>query len=295
MSRELIDIKAASKLKGFHFGAKSRASGYASGIHKSAHKGVSPDFLEYKEYSEGDELKRVDWRLYGRQDRLYVRKFEDEAILRWLILVDRSASMGYGSGGGETKLDYAKRLGATLAYLLLKQGDSVGISDFSADAGRGDCEAIAPRSGASQITRITERLGALRAGGGTLIKQAALSTIERIRGDAALVVISDFLTEAGGVRESLRLISASRKKAFFFHVLDAGEMDFNFEGIIEFEDLEDGSRVLVDAGDIREAYRGRMRRFIAETAAVCHENGAAHILAPTNAPIEDALLQIAVK
>src|SRR3990170_5615083 len=124
MPKDIIDIKAALRLKGFSFRISSRVKGIKAGIHKSQHKGISPDFLEYKEYSYGDELKHIDWRLYGRHDRLYVKKFEDEVNLAWCILVDSSASMGYGDSGSQ-KLRYAESLAATLAYLLLRQGDSV--------------------------------------------------------------------------------------------------------------------------------------------------------------------------
>src|SRR3972149_2498705 len=149
MPKDIIDIKAALRLKGFSFRISSRVKGIKAGIHKSQHKGISPDFLEYKEYSYGDELKHIDWRLYGRHDRLYVKKFEDEVNLSWCMLIDRSGSMGYASNGNN-KLDYAIRLSATLAYLLLKQGDAVGIGDFSDN----DLKMITPKTGIANLTPI---------------------------------------------------------------------------------------------------------------------------------------------
>lgn len=290
MPEDFIDVKAALKLKGFSFPVLSPVSGQKPGIHKSTHKGVSPDFLEYKEYSEGDELKHIDWRLYGRLDRLYVRKFEDEVNLSWCILIDRSGSMGYGQGE-RTKLDYAKRLSATLAYLLLKQGDAVGVADFSND----DIDILSSRSGNSNITRIIEKLKSLSASGKTTMKEPVLKAIEKIKTDSAFIIVSDFFTDPDSIEEALKLLRSAKKEVFAFHVLHPDEIDFNFEGSIEFEDMEDELKILADAESIREIYRRKLTDFIQRLKRICHENRTQYIFSPTNLPIEDTLIQIAIK
>ena len=158
MSEALIDVNASLRLRGFTFRVFPRIKGFRSGIHKSVYKGISPDFVEYKEYSHGDDPKYIDWRLYGRLDRFYIRKFEDEVSLDWWLLVDTSGSMGYISRGS-SKLDYAKKLAATLAYLLVKQGDAVGMVDFCDD----DLAILPPRSGNPALNALLTRLDSLTA------------------------------------------------------------------------------------------------------------------------------------
>ena len=288
MPQDIIDIDAALKLRAFSFRISIPVKAARAGIHKSPFKGISPDFLEYKEYSRGDELKHVDWRLYGRLDRLYVRKFEDEVNLTWLILVDRSASMGYGSEEGN-KLDYAKKLSGTLAYLLLKQGDSVGVADFSDE----NIDILPPRAGAHNIAPIIEKLKHLKPAGKTRIKEPISRVIEKINRDAAFVIVSDFLADIESVEECFKLLRSSKKEAIAFQVLHPDEIDFNFSGSIEFEDLEDGNKVLVDVESIKDTYRKRMRDFMDKLKLLCHESRSRYVLSPLNAPLEDVLIQIA--
>lgn len=288
MLKEIIDIEAALGLKGFYFRIPSRVKGTKTGIHKSPYKGISPDFLEYKEYSQGDELKHIDWRLFGRLDRLYVKKFEDEVNLRWYILLDRSASMDYGSNK-VTKHDYAVRLSATLTYLLLQQGDAVGIADFY-DKG---INFIPPKAGTANINPVLERLAFIKPTGKTSLKEPILRAVEKAGGNAAFVIVSDFLTDLSSIEESLKFLRAAGKEAVALHVLDPTEIDFNFDGSVEFEDIEDKIKVLVEAEDIRDAYRKRIKKFINKLKSVCLNNGSGYVLSPTNTPIKDVLVQIA--
>ncbi|MBI2487985.1 MAG: DUF58 domain-containing protein [Deltaproteobacteria bacterium] len=290
MPQEIIDIEAALRLKLFSFRTPSQVKNLKAGIHKSPYKGISPDFLEYKEYSQGDELKHIDWRLYGRLDRLYVKKFEDEVNLSWCILIDRSGSMGYGSEE-KTKLDYAIRLSATLAYLLLKQGDAVGIADFCDN----DIDILLPRPGISTITPIIEKLKSLKPNGKTILKEPVLRAIEKMSMDTAFVVVSDLFMDLASIEESLKLLRSSKKEVVAFHVLHPDEIEFNFYGSIEFEDMEEKTKVLVDAGSIREAYIKRIKDFTEKLKLLFYQNKSRYVFSPSNIPIEDALLQIADK
>jgi uncharacterized protein (DUF58 family) len=290
MPKDIVDIKAALKLKGFSFRISSRVRGIKAGIHKSQHKGISPDFLEYKEYSHGDELKHIDWRLYGRFDRLYVKKFEDEVNLSWCILIDGSGSMGYASSEN-SKLDHSIRLSGTLAYLLLKQGDAVGIGDFSEN----DLNLITPRPGMINLTHITEKLSSLSASGKTGLKEAVLRAIGKTNKDSAVVIISDFLMDSGLIEESIKLLRAAGREVVVLQVLDPDEVEFNFEGSIEFVDMEEGTKILVDAGDIRNTYRKRMKEFIQRLKSMCLQNKSRYVFSLTTVPIEEVLIQIAEK
>lgn len=290
MSEALIDVNASLRLRGFSFRIFPRIKGFRSGIHKSVYKGISPDFVEYKEYSQGDDLRHIDWRLYGRLDRFYVRKFEDEVNLNWWILIDASGSMGYISRES-SKLDYAKRLAATLTYLLIKQGDAVGIVDFCDD----NISMLPPRSGNPALNAILTRLDTLTASGKADIKEPINRAIEKTRADSCLVIISDLLIDLNLIEESLKLLRSSNKEAIFFHILDRDEIEFEFDGSIEFEDMEDETKILVDAGNIRKTYRNRVQAFIDRVKQICHENESRYVLSPTYSSIEEVLMQIAQK
>ncbi len=290
MSEALIDVNASLRLRGFSFRVSPRVKGFKSGIHKSVYKGISPDFVEYKEYSHGDDPRYIDWRLYGRLDRFYVRKFEDEVSLNWWILIDTSGSMGYISGEF-SKLDYAKRLAATLAYLLIRQGDAVGIVDFC----ESETVTLPTRSGNPALHAILTRLDALTASGKADIRDPIKKALERKRADSCFVIISDFLTDLNLIEESLKLLRYSNKQSIFFQVLDRDEIEFNFDGSIEFEDMEDETKILVDARHIRKTYRKRAQAFIDRIKQICHQNESRYVLTPTYSPIEEVLMQVAQK
>ncbi len=290
MSEGLIDIGAVFRLRNFTFRVPSRFKGVRVGIHKSLHRGVSPDFLEYKEYSQGDDIRHIDWRLYARLDRLYVKKYEDEVSINWCLLIDRSGSMGYGSSD-ECKLEFARRLAATLAYLLIKQGDSVGVADFADD----EMDFLTPRFGTPALTPIIEKLKSLSPSGDTNFRDPIQKIIDRTNANTVFFLISDFLTDLPSIEETLKLIRSSRKGVITLHVLDKEEIDFNFYGSIEFEGMEEKRKILVDAKSIRKSYRKKIEEFIKNLELICHQNNSKYLLSPTHYPIEDVLIQIATK
>jgi len=290
MSNGILDIDTASRLKRFYFRTRSSVRGQKSGIHKSLYRGISPDFMEYKEYNRGDELKQVDWRLYGRHDRLYVKKYEDEVNLSWCILLDKSTSMDYGDEGSN-KLAFSKKLSATLAYLLLKQGDSVGLSCYS-ELGT---EIIPPRSGNPCIIPILEKLENLVPEGKTALSKPLLDALEVYKSSATFVLVSDFLMELREIRESLQLLRASKKDITLFHVLHPDETDFGFEGSVEFLDMESDAKVIVDTQSMRHTYMKRVREFVDELKGMCHEFECRYVFSRSDVSVEEPLIEIADK
>lgn len=290
MSNGILDIDTASRLKGFYFRTRSSVRGQKSGIHKSLYRGISPDFMEYTEYNPGDELKQVDWRLYGRHDRLYVKKYEDEVNLSWCILLDKSASMDYGDQGSN-KLSFSKKLAATLAYLLLRQGDAVGLSCYSGL----DTEIIPPRSGNSSIMPIVDKLENTMPDGKTVLRKPLLEALEIYKSSATFVLVSDFLMEPSEIRKSLQLLRASKKDVTLFHVLHPDETDFRFEGSVEFLDMESDDKVIVDTASIRHTYIKRVREFIDELKSMCHEFECRYVFTRSDVSVEEPLIEIADK
>ena len=288
---DLIDFGAVAKLQGLLFRSDRPRKGHGTGIHKSTRKGASPDFFEYKEYSPGDESKHIDWRLFGRLDRLYVKKFEDEVGINWCILVDRSGSMRYRSEG-ESKLGFALRLSSTFAYLLLKQGDSVVMGSF--------CEGgLKLYPTAASISRLLSTVDALCSE--TTAKEKSgfwepVSTaLQDVKGGAAFVLVSDFLSDLNSIERAVKLVRSAKRELIAVHVLDPEELRFSFEGPIEFHDMEDDFKVSVTAEEVREVYRERFRLHREALVDIFRKNGVPYVLSLTNNPIEEALLEVAGK
>jgi uncharacterized protein (DUF58 family) len=196
--------------------------------------------------------------------------------------------MAYASSEN-SKLEYSIKLSATLAYLLLKQGDAVGIGGFSVN----DLNMIKPRSGMVNINYITEKLSSFSAYGKTGLKDAVLRAIEKTNTDSAFVIVSDFLLDLGLVEESIKLLRASGREVIALQVLDLNEVEFDFDGSIEFEDMEEGTKILVDVRDIKNTYRKKMKEFMEELKSICLRHKSRYVFSPTTISIEDVLIQIA--
>lgn len=303
MSSDIIDLQAASALSRYKFTLKGKTAGPKLGIRRTNHQGSGIDFLEYRPYSQGDDLRRVDWRLFGRSDRLYLKNFEDEMNQRWCILVDSSGSMGFGSGGfgsggsssggpgsGQlSKLDYAKTLAATLAYLLVKQGDTVSLGSFSG-------EGLNLNPAKSSIPALMESLEEFVSAapiGSTDFSAPILKALNVSKKNTCFVIISDFLVPLEQLSTPLKTLGWAGAKSIMFHTLDPEEKNFNLDGSLELVDMEDGRRVRVESTEAKTRYRERMGEFCAELQSHCFSCGLNYILTLTDSPIGSALLKIA--
>ncbi len=198
--------------------------------------------------------------------------------------------MGYGAEGA-TKLDYARRLAATLSYLLLRQGDAVGAGVFSGEG----VDVIPPRAGNPSIAPILDMLGSASPAGGTALSDPVARALEVYRRDSAFVIVSDLLTDEADIRKCLQMLNAAGRDAVFFHVLHEDETEFSFRGSFEFEDMENGQKIIVDAGEVRNNYIQRMRQFMDTLRKTCHEYESRYVFAPTSRPVEEPLILIADK
>ncbi|RJO64137.1 MAG: DUF58 domain-containing protein [Myxococcales bacterium] len=283
----ILNPDLVAKIGNLKIRARSVVDGVLTGLHKSPHHGSSIEFAEHKEYSPGDEIRHIDWRAYARFDRYYVKKFEDETNLRAYLLVDGSASMGYGEGE-RTKLEYAKVLAAALAYLLLRQQDAAGMAAFRE---RLDFY-IPPRAATGHYHELAAALAGLAADGKTKLVDAVEQAAELLRGRNLVVVFSDFFDPADGVLNLLARLRARKNEVALFHVLHGDELDFPFDALAEFEDMEDGSRLLADPDVIRREYRAVFGEFAAGLRQGCLAHGVDYVLARTDRPPETALLSL---
>jgi len=259
---DLVDPATLSQLGGMEFIAREVVEGFLMGLHSSPHRGFSAEFAELRAYRPGDDLRYIDWRMFGRSDRYYVKQFEEETNLRAYLLLDMSESMGWSSDPGTlpSKLWYAKHLAASLALILLRQGDAVGMAAFHDRV----VERVHARGGRRQWHEIVRRLRGLEAEGGTSAEGALKDLAVRLRRRGLVVVLSDLLVSREETLTALKFLRHHGHEVLVFHVLDPGERDLPAASEARFFDPETDEELLVSVADIRAEYRAAVANALAE-------------------------------
>ena len=282
-----MDPATLSALGGTEFIAREVVEGFLMGLHRSPHRGFSAEFAELRPYRPGDDLRHIDWRMYGRSDRFYVKQFEEETNLRAYLLLDVSASMGWSSDAERVppKVWYAKQLAAAVALILLRQGDSVGLTAFADQVvGR-----VAPRGGRRQWHEIVRRLEALDATGGTSAHSALTDLAVRLRRRGLVVLISDLLVDPEATRTALRFLRHRGHEVLVFHLLDPGERELPPASDARFFDPETQQELQVSVPDIREEYRAAVKKALSEWERSLRPHGIDYEVVDTDRPLARAL------
>ncbi len=266
--------------------ARTIVEGLLLGLHRSPYRGSSVEFAEYRQYMPGDDPGTVDWKVYARSDRHYVKKFEHDTNVQVQLLLDVSASMAYGSGAAMTKLHYAQCLVAALAYLLSGQRDAVALGIYD-DRLR---EYVPAAVKAGQLTRLLVTLDHAQPGARSDTAAALQQVADRLRRRGLVVVCSDLLDDQPRVIEGLRLLRARGMEVVVFHVLDDAELTFPFEHAGTFRDVETGEEVLTHGPSARAAYLDAVNRWREAYAAELRAAGIDYQLAPTGTPLDLSLL-----
>lgn len=283
---DLLKPEVIRNLPRLDLKARGIALGFLSGLHRSPCHGFSVEFSEHRRYAVGDPASAIDWRVYARTDRYFVRRYEAETSVPTVLLLDRSASMDYASPrAGDTKFQYGRALAAALAFLMLRQKDPVGIAVF----GERIDDYVPPRSRAGQLGAILARLERARPGGradaGAILRAAA-----RLIGRAGLtVVISDLLCDVESLRRGLSALRFRRQEVVLFHVQDPAERTFPFRRRAAFEDRETGERVEVDPEISRGLYLSRLAAWTADIQAAARAVNADCAAVDTSVPYDRAL------
>ena len=256
--REIVEPELLARLSHLSFRAQRLAEGVLTGMHKSPHHGASVEFAQHREYVPGDELKHIDWKAYAKSDRYQIKQYEDETNLRSFLLVDTSNSMQYGDAAGKNnKLTHAALLAAALGFLLLRQGDSVGLLTFGDRLGT----YIPPRARPDHFWNLVHTLERAPVGGSTDITRA-LSHIAEVGGRRAVIfVFSDCLEFDLKFVSICRQLRRRRHHVQVFQVLHPDEVDFPFEELTLFEELESAQTELADPRGMRAQYLAEMKAF----------------------------------
>lgn len=267
---KFLDPVELARLRNLRFDLRRhRVEGQLPGRHRSVRHGFASEFAEHRPYAAGDELKRLDWKVYARKDRFFIKEFQEEKALGSYLLLDASGSMAFRGRGPEPKWELACRLAAGLAYLVLAEGDAAGLVPFDTEP-RGP---ISPRQGFAQLEAIDRALASARPGGETSLPRVLKSAVGLVRRRSVVFLVSDLLGDARAVLETVKAFRARKHQVLVLQVLDPMERDLDLDGPVLFEGLEDGARLRCDVPSLRGAYRAGFERQQRLYGASFHSSG----------------------
>jgi uncharacterized protein (DUF58 family) len=276
---EYLDPVALSRLKNLNLAARKVVEGYFAGMHRSPHKGFSIEFAEHREYVPGYDPRHIDWRVFGRRDKLYVKQYEEEISLRCYLIVDRSASMGYKSDTVPlTKLQYASYLAASLAYLMTFQHDAAGLITFDTAVR----DQVPPRQGSGHLRVLMETLENTAPGGETTLADTFHRLAEAIKRRSLVIVLSDLFDDANELIGALKHFRHKKHEVIVLQVLDPAEVSFPFDDITRIEDMENAREVTSDPQAFRNAYLHEFGKFMETIRGGCRTSGIDHVVAQTD-------------
>lgn len=267
--------------------AKFIVEGFLAGLHASPFHGFSVEFSEHRKYSPGDDLKDLDWSVLARTEKYYVKKFEAETNLTGYLVMDLSASMAYTYRQELTKFDYAICLAAALGYLMIHQQDPVGLVTFDTRIQA----SLPPRSKRTQLGTMLAVLANLKPSGQTNVANCLHQLAAMIHTKSLVMLFSDLLTDPEPVMRSLHHLRHKGNEIILFHILDEAEAHFPFEGIIEFEDVEEPARLTVDAKGMRDDYLKSLHEFQEYYRTECHKANIDYVPMDTSVSFDRALME----
>jgi uncharacterized protein (DUF58 family) len=270
-TRTFLDSGMLSRLAAVPLLARRPMVGGVSGRHTSPHRGASVEFAEYRKYVPGDDLRRLDWRVWGRTDRNYVKEYEADTNLRLCLVVDSSGSMNYGSTG-TTRIEFARRIAGTLAFLACRQGDAVGISCVAESVVRH----LPPRRNPAHLRLVLDALEEVRPQGASHLPQVLHEIAETVRQRALIVILSDLFMEPEALAGALGHLRFRRHDVALFHLLDPQEIRFDFRRPTRFLDMEGGSALFADPLDIQARYRQALEAWLDAIRGIVLEQGIDH-------------------
>jgi uncharacterized protein (DUF58 family) len=286
MTAELMNPSVIMSIRSLELRAKLVVDGFRTGLNKSPRHGFSVEFSEYRQYSQGDDPRFLDWKLFARTDRSYIRLFEDETNLRCCIALDISRSMSFSSLSW-TKLDYARTIAASLAWLLSRQGDAAGLTLFDSEV-----RAVIPaRYRPGHLRRLMVALEESVSGAQTSPAAALEDIAQRFRKRGLVVLLSDLLTPVQELGDGLRLLKGCLHDVVVFQILDPAEKNLTFDGPRLFEDMESDQKVFADPNLVREEYRNRLEAHNAAIRTECEAIGASFRQIITDEPLELSLAE----
>ncbi len=284
--RRYLDPQVLARISGLEMRARMVVEGFISGMHHSPFRGFSVEFSEHRKYSQGDDLRHLDWRVLGRTDKHYVKQYEQETNLQLMLVVDSSESMSYRSPDAPlTKREYATCVAAAIAYLALRQTDAVGLAAFDAHVAR----VVRASNNPGQWKTVVRELEAAIPTPATNIRRALDEIAEKLRHRHLVVIISDFFDDPREILTGLKHLRHHRHEPIVLHVMDPAELDFPFSEPTRFEGLERTGQLVTQPRIIRQRYLKELQDHLDELRRGCVENRVDYQLFSTREPLDKAL------
>ncbi|MBT3589245.1 MAG: DUF58 domain-containing protein [Candidatus Marinimicrobia bacterium] len=284
--RKYLQPEMAAMLNNMALRARLVVEGYIIGQHKSPYHGFSVEFAEHRAYGPGDEIRHIDWKLYGKTNRYYVKRYEEETNLRAHLILDTSRSMMYSSGK-ISKLEYSSTLMAALAYLMMNQQDGVGLVLFDEKIN----QFIPPRSNPSHLNTLLTQLGTVKSGLDTKIEPVLHEMAERIKKRGLVILISDLFDNPENILTGLKHFRHNKQEVIVFHILDRQEMEFNFNNRTRFKDMESGEEITTEPWHIRKAYAKSIKNIQDDYQKKCREHLVDYVPLFTDQSLDTALTE----
>ena len=283
-SLNFLDPSVLAGLSNLELRARVVVEGFLSGLHKSPNRGFSVEFNDYRHYQRGDDMRHVDWKLYARSDKLYIKQYEDETNVRCVILLDTSASMAYSSGG-ISKLNYGITLASALSYFIMRQRDAVGLITFD-DEIRNYLPAKCRQPHLMQILRT---LAQVESGKKTDVVQPLTNLAASLNKKSFVILISDILDDEERIINTLQNLRGMGNDVITFQIMDDAELNFPFNEASEFIDMEDDESYITSPAAIRNAYLENLNEFLSYCRKQCQSSGVDYCLLNTAEPLDEAL------
>jgi uncharacterized protein (DUF58 family) len=280
-----LNPSVISKINSMELRARLVVEGFMVGLHKSPYHGFSVEFTEHRPYLQGDNLKDVDWKVYGKTERFFIKQYEEETNLRSYILLDTSRSMSYASAGNITKLEYASTLVAALSYLMIKQQDAVGLALYSDKIN----SYIPPKATKTYLLQILKQIASLNASSTTNTASSLNLIAEKIKRRGLVIIVSDLFDDINSILKSLKNFSYLKNEVIVFQILDPLESSFSFGADAIFKDLETEEEITTQPYQIQKAYRESMGEFLRKIKSECLNSNIEYNLIETSMPFDKAL------
>ncbi len=285
--RKFLQPDVVAKLANMELVARLVVEGFITGLHKSPYHGFSVEFAEHRQYMPGDEVRHIDWKIYGKTDRYYIKQFEEETNLKTYIILDASLSMAYSSGGRPSKLEYASYVTAALSQLMIQQRDAVGLTIYDEKVR----SFMPPHATKSYLKEILRQLDTLEPGYKTTTALALHTIAERIKRRGLVIILSDLFDKPNEIMTGLRHFRHKKNEVIVMQILDPLERSFAFGKDAVFKDLETREEIMTQPWHIQKAYQTEMQKFLESYKRDCRENNIDYVLLDTATPFDVALFE----
>jgi uncharacterized protein (DUF58 family) len=285
--KNYLDPSFISKLNSLELKARLVVEGFMVGLHKSPYHGFSVEFSEHRAYMQGDNLKDVDWKVFAKTEKYFIKQYEEETNLRSYVFLDTSNSMAYNSASNISKLDYSITLAAALSYLMIHQQDAVGLTLYSERINK----FLPPKSSRAYLQVILKNLVNVQASEKTNTAESLSEGAEKLKRKGLVVIISDFFDDINSVLKALKHFSYKKNEVIVFQILDPMEKTFSFGKDAIFKDLETGDEITTQPYQIQKAYREAMKEFTNRIKTECLNSNIDYNLIETSDPYDKALLR----